>query len=257
LTEPSGDPSQHTSAIENAVRQIEEIGDQMVDDFNALVDKFNDNAWWLGASGAVGAAALLVLSDQLEDIKDKLDEILDIVGEVLAHYTPVISLINISFHWLDAVKRPVSGMSPVITGFADANLAYWTGGTADYYNRKVVPPQNDAVMELSGKAGFISEWLYGIALTNVEYATELAEVVGTLAGKVAEAVIKAGSIIDIPFAINDLASLVGELVRSSVTNLTGIADRVTEAGENVRQIVSDRVDESKFPGGVWPQAVAG
>ncbi len=251
--EPSGDPSQHTSAVEIAVRQIEETGDQMVEDFNALVEKLADNAWWL--TPVIGAAAVTALSETLNGIKEKLDEVLDIAGEVLAHHTPVISLINISFHWLTAVKQPVSGLVPVIQQYATENLSYWEGGTASHYKQQIVPPQVGAAGELSAKAGFISEWLYSIAQANVDYVTKLAQVMSTIAGDVAQAAVKAGTIIDIPWAISDLASVVGTLVTTEVDNLTGIAQRIVEAGENVRQIVSDRVDDSKFPGGEWPQAV--
>lgn len=251
--EPSGDASQHTSAVETAVRQIEETTDQMVEDFNTLVEQLADNAWWL--TPVIGSAAVYALSETLDGIKEKLDELLDIAGEVLAHHTPVISLINISFHWLTAVKQPVSGLVPAIQQWATENLSYWEGGTASHYKQQIVPPQAAAAGELSAKAGFISEWLYGIAQANVDYVTKLAQVMGTIAGDVAQAAVKAGTIIDIPWAISDLASIVGTLVQTEVDNLTGIAQRIVEAGENVRQIVSDRVDESKFPGGQWPQAV--
>ncbi|MEV6970438.1 hypothetical protein AB0M47_35560 [Hamadaea sp. NPDC051192] len=251
--EPSGDPSQHTSAVETAVRQIEETADQLVADFDSLVQEFADNAVWL--SPVIGAAAVWVLQETLDEIRVELNAVLDIAGEVLAHYTPVISLINISFHWLTAVKQPVSGMVPMIQQYATENLAYWEGGTASHYKQQIVPPQAGAAGELSAKAGFISEWLYGIAQANVEYVTKLSEVIGTIAGDVAQAAVKAGTIIDIPWAISDLASIVKTLVKTEMDNLAGIGQRIVEAGENVRQIVSDRVDESKFPGGDWPQAV--
>ncbi|MEV0270416.1 hypothetical protein AB0H43_16670 [Hamadaea sp. NPDC050747] len=251
--EPSGDPSQHTDAVATAVRQIEEFGDEIVADFGTLVDQLEDNAWWL--SPIIGAASVAALLETLDQIKNQIDEVLDIAGEVLAHDTPVISLINISFHWLTAVKQPVSGLVPQIQAYATENLAYWEGGTATHYKQQVLPPQVGAAGELSAKAGFISEWLYGIAQANVDYVTKLSDVMAGLAGKVAEAAVKAGTIIDIPWAISDLASLVGTLVETELRNLGGIAQRITEAGDNVRQIVSDRVDETKFPGGDWPQAV--
>ncbi|MCP2322732.1 hypothetical protein HDA40_001239 [Hamadaea flava] len=251
--EPSGDPTQHTSAVETAVRQIEETADQLVEDFDSLIQQFADNVVWL--TPVIGATAVWLLQETLQEIRVELDAVLDIAGEVLAHYTPVISLINISFHWLTAVKQPVSGMVPMIQQYATENLAYWEGGTANHYKQQVLPPQVGAAGELAAKAGFISEWLYAIAQANVEYAAKFSEVISAIAGDVAQAAVKAGTVIDIPFAISDLASIVKTLVQSGMDNLAGIGTRIVEAGENVRQIVSDRVDESKFPGGAWPQAV--
>ncbi|HEY1143291.1 MAG TPA: hypothetical protein VGE68_04580, partial [Sphingomicrobium sp.] len=125
------------------------------------------------------------------------------------------------------------------------------------YKQQILPPQVGAATELSNKASFISDWLYGIAQDNVEYSTGMATLLSDLAGKLAAAILKAGSIIDIPFTISDLADVVGALVQVALENLLTIVERITEAGENVRQIVSDHVDESKFPGGQWPQAVQG
>ncbi|NUT31844.1 MAG: hypothetical protein HOV79_02105 [Hamadaea sp.] len=257
MTEPTGTASEHTSAVDRAITQIQENADKMVEDFNKLVDRWNDNRWWLIVGGLGGGIAAWMISDWLEDIKNALNKMLDIVRPVLAHHTPVISLINISFHWLDAVKKPVSNMSPTVQKYATENLAYWEGGTASHYKEQVVPPQMGATDALAAKAGFISEWLYGIAQSNVDYVTELATVIGTIAGEVTTALIEAATVIDIPWAIQNLAQAAGHLVETAVNNLTSIAQRIVQAGGNARAAVSDKVDESKFPGGAWPQAVKG
>ncbi|MEV4410983.1 hypothetical protein [Catellatospora sp. NPDC049609] len=249
--EPQGSAFEHTSAIEKAVDQIRENLTKIVDKANSAIDHADSN-WFL-----LSPAVKLWIHHSINEFKEALDKILKYGSEVLAHYTPVISLVNISFHWLDAVKKPVSNLSPVVAQYANRNLAYWEGGTAGYYNDKVVPPQKDAVDALAAKAGFISEWLYGIAMANVTFVTELSTVLGRILGEITTAAIEAATIIDIPWAIDRLASAVGAIVETAVNTMLSIVKRIVEAGENVRKTVSDRVDYGKFPDGAWPQAVTG
>jgi hypothetical protein len=121
----------------------------------------------------------------------------------------------------------------------------------------VVPPQRDAVDALAAKAGFISEWLYAIAMANVTFVTELSTVIGRVLGEITTAAIETATIIDIPWAIDRLAAAVGAIVETAVNTLLSIVKRIVEAGENARKIVSDRVDYGKFPNGAWPQSVKG
>jgi hypothetical protein len=251
MTEPTGTAGEHTSAIERAVDQIREGITKIVEKFNAAIDNANSKWFWLSP------AVKLWINNSINNFREAIDKLLKIAGEVLAHYAPVTSLVNISFHWLDAVKKPVSNMSSTVSGWASANLAYWEGGAAKHYNTQVVPDQKDAVEALAQKAGFISEWLFGIVVANVQYVTELSLVVGRILNEITAAALEAATIIDIPWAIDRLAAAVGQLVETGVNNLLSIVQRITEAGERARQTVSDRVDESKFPGGAWPQAVKG
>lgn len=249
--EPSGTASEHTSAIEKAVEQIRENIAKIVEEANKGIENANSNWFWLSP------AVKLWITNSISKFTGALDEILKFAGEVLSHYTPVLSLVNISFHWLDTVKKPVSNLSSVVSQHANRNLAYWEGGAAGYYNDKVVPPQKDAVDAMAAKAGFISEWLYSIAMSNVNFVTELSTVIGQILGEITAAALEAATIIDIPFAIDRLAAAVGVLVETAVNTLLSIVKRIVEAGENVRKTVSDRVDYGKFPDGLWPQAVSG
>jgi hypothetical protein len=247
--EPQGTAGEHTSAIERAVDQIRENMDSIFKKVNAGIDNANSNWFWLSP------ALKLWIHNSVNALQAALDKIMGIAREVLAHYAPVISLIDASFNWLNAVKKPVSDMVSPVGGWANANLAYWEGGAAKYYNLQVVPDQKDATDALSQKSGFISEWLYGIAMSNVQYVTELSTVIGTILGEVTTAALESATIIDIPWAIDRLAAAVGSLVETGTNNLLSIVQRIVEAGERARQTVSDRVDYSKFPGGSWPQAV--
>jgi len=249
--EPQGSASEHTSAIEKGVEQIRHHLDKIINDARRLVNNANSNWFFLTP------AVKWWISRKLREFQSALDRILKYATEVLAHHTPVLSLINISFHWLNAVKGPVSDLSPRIELHANRNLAFWEGATAGYYNGKVIPPQKAAVEALAAKAGFISEWLYSIAMSNVKFVTELSTMIGKIAGEIASAALESETVINIPWAIDRIAAAVGVLVETTINTLLGIVDRIVTAGENVRKIVSDRVDNTKFPGGAWPQSVAG
>lgn len=241
----------HTSAVEKAVDQIRQNLEKIASEAEKLIDRCNSK--WFELSPAVK----YFIHQKIKEFKAALDRVLKFAEEVLAHYMPVISLINISFHWLNGVKGPVSNLVQDVSNFKTANLADWEGSSATYYNEKVVPPQKEAVEATAEKAGFISEWLYGIVLANVEFVTELSTVIGEIAGEVTAAALEAATIIDIPWAIDRLAAACGLIVEKHINTLLSIAQRVVAAGENARKIVSDRVDYSKFPGGAWPQAVKG
>ena len=108
---------------------------------------------------------------------------------------------------------------------------------------------------LADQAGFISAWLYEIVMANVEYVTNLATVVGTIAGQLATAAIEGITVVELPFAVAELAAAVGTYVESSVNNLIGIAHRIIVAGERSRQVLDSLVDERKFTNGLWPESV--
>jgi hypothetical protein len=96
-----------------------------------------------------------------------------------------------------------------------------------------------------------------IAKANVDYAVQLAKVVTELAGQLVHAVVAAGTVFDIPWAIDTLAEMVGTIVTESLNTLLGIAQRFVDALGNVRDIASQTGDHSKLPGGAWPEAVRG
>ncbi|MEV6492364.1 hypothetical protein AB0M20_27640 [Actinoplanes sp. NPDC051633] len=248
-SEPQGSALDHTSAIETAVNDIREKINEIARRFTAGIE--NVNKKWFDLPPAV----MLRVRDLLENIRAAINKVLDIVSAVLAHYSPIISMIDISFHWLHAVKRPISNMAGATAKWATPDLASWDGDTAVHYKEQVLVFQSGATEALADQAGFISAWLYEIVQANVDYVTELASVVATIAGDLAAAAIEAATVVDLPFAIADLAAAVGVYVESSVNNLIGIASRIIAAGERSRQVVDSLVDERKFTNGLWPQSV--
>jgi len=247
--EPQGSAMDHTSAIETAVDQIRDRINEIANRFTAGIEGINKK--WLDLPPAV----MLRVRELLDAIRASINKVLDIVSAVLAHYAPIISMIDISFHWLHAVKRPISNMAGATAKWATPDLASWEGDTADHYKEQVLVFQPGATEALADQAGFISAWLYEIVIANVEYVTNLASVVSTIAGQLAAAAIEAATVADLPFAVADLAAAVGTYVESSVNNLIGIAHRIIVAGERSRQIVDSLVDERNFTNGLWPESV--
>lgn len=233
-----------------AFDQIRAGVDTAVATFNQIVEQVNDWRWLLGP------AALWWIKHNLDNVRNALNGVLDRVDQALEHQLPVLSLINVSFRWVNDVKTPVSDLSFVTTEPVNENLAKWTGDAARAYTAKTVK-QKAAVDETVLKSEFISQWLFTIAKANVDYAVELAKIVTGLAGKLVQAAAEAGTVIDLPWAISTLAKSVGDLVTDGLDTLLTIGQRFVDALGNVRDIATQVGDHSKLPGGQWPHAVRG
>lgn len=221
-----------------------------VEGFNKLVDKVNEWRWLLGA------IALWWIRNKLQEVRDALQTVIDKVRYAMDHQVPVLSLMRTSFRWVTEVKTPVSELSFITTEPEDEDFAKWTGDAANRYAAKSAQ-QKAAVDETVVKAEFISQWLFKIAKANVDYAVELAKIVTGLAGKFTQAAIDAATVIDIPWAIDTLAKMVGDIVTAGLNTLLAVQQRFVEALGNVRDIATQVGDHSKLPGGNWPEAVRG
>jgi hypothetical protein len=241
--------SDYNVPFNDAFDKISEAIGKAVDGFNTLVGRVNDNRWLLGPT-------LPWIGDNLDRVRDVLTEIIALAQRAYEHQLPVLALIHQSFHWVDQVKRPLSELSTATTTPDSHNLWYWTGAASSAYTAKAAE-QRAAVDETVAKAEFISQWLFRIATANVDYAVQLAKVVTELAGQLVHAVVAAGTVFDIPWAIDTLAEMVGTIVTESLNTLLGIAQRFVDALGNVRDIASQTGDHSKLPGGAWPEAVRG
>ncbi|HEX5596381.1 MAG TPA: hypothetical protein VFX61_10240 [Micromonosporaceae bacterium] len=241
---------EYEEPFNSALEQIQIGIDQCVEKFNELVAQVNEWRWLLGP------IALWWIKGKLQSVRDGLQVIIDKVKYALDHQIPVLSLITTSFRWVREVKTPASDLSFMTTEPADENLAKWTGDAASAYHSKA-GKQKAAVDETVVKAEFISQWLFKIAKANVDYAVELAKIVTGLAGKLTQAAIDAATVIDIPWAIDTLAKMVGDLVTAGLNQLLTIGERFVDALGNVRDIATQVGDHSKLPGGNWPEAVRG
>jgi hypothetical protein len=190
----------------------------------------------------------------LEIVRKAIQSILDKVKFATEHDLPVLSLITTSFKWVNDVKAPVSDLSSSILPPQNPNLGKWTGDAASIYNIKATQQKN-AVDDTVIKAEFISQWLFKIAKSNVDYAAELAKVVTKLAGLLTQAAVDAGSIIDLPLVMEKLSTSVGTLVEDSLNILITIGQRFIDTLGDVRDLAAQQDDHSKLPMGKWPEAV--
>lgn len=241
---------EYEEPFNSAFTEIQNGISKCVEKFNEVVDQVNDRRRWLGP------LIMWWIKGKLESVRDGLQTIIEKVQYALDHQVPVISLIRTSFRWVHEVKTPVSDLSFTTTEPADENLAKWTGDAASAYHAKA-GKQKAAVDESVVKAEFISQWLFKIAKANVDYAVELAKIVTGLAGKLTQAAIDATTVIDIPWAIDALAKMIGDIVTAGLNTLLTIGERFVDALGNVRDIATQVGDHSKLPGGNWPEAVRG
>ncbi|MFD2767956.1 hypothetical protein [Micromonospora eburnea] len=248
--QPGATDVEYGEPFNKAFDQIRSGIDTAADKFNEIVDQVNGHKWLLGP------LAMWWIKDHLDDVRKGLDSVLDRVDYALEHQVPVLSLINISFRWVNDVKTPISDLSFATTEPANENLAKWSGDAASAYNSKA-GKQKAAVDESVTKAEFISQWLFKIAKANVDYVVELAKIVTGLAGKLAQAAVDAASLVDLLWAVDALAKAVGDLVTAGLNTLLKIGQRFIEALGNVRDIATQVGDYSKLPGGQWPEAVRG
>jgi|GEM_PF-1851315 len=231
-----------------AFEQIHSGVEIAVEKFNETMDNINRWQWMLGA------AAQWWIHDRSQQVRGHLETVLDRVDHAVDHQLPVLSLISTSFRWLDEVRTPVSELSFQVVDPLDQNLHRWTGEAATAYQSKLGHQQR-AVDETVVKTEFVSQWLFGVARSNIEYAVELARVVTELAGHLAQAAVDTAAVINIPWAIDALAEAVGDLVTASLDNLLAIGERFVGSIGEKRDLAAQAGDHSRLPDGSWPQAV--
>lgn len=250
MTLPMSGTDELSGPFNTAFDQIREGFHGVVENFNKIIEKINHWAW------AFGAAAWLWIKHSISRVRELMDTIKEKVEYAFQHQFPVLSLITTSFMWVTDVKKPVSELSFPIKEPEDQNFAKWTGDAASYYGSKA-DKQKAAVDESVLKSEFVSQWLFKIAKSNVDFIVSLAKVVTKFLKDIIVAAEKAGTVIDIPFAINTLADSSGDLLKETLDLAATIGQRFVEALGNVRDLATQVGDHSKLPGGNWPEAVRG
>jgi hypothetical protein len=235
-----------TNLFERGFQGLEDKARECGDKFNSAVHHINDWRFVLGP-------AMLAIRPALDTIRDGLEKLFKLIRTAVEHHLPVVSLIWQSFNWIEKVQAPVNGLTHQRTATFLAN--YWEGSAAGAYADRVTA-QNEAISTISAKADGVSKWLMDIAKYNIEYMTELAKMATSFIGALVTAAIEGATVIEIPFAVTDLAGAIGTLVTQALDNLVGIAKRFAEALSKVRDIMSMMTD-GKLPEQGWPQAVSG
>lgn len=179
-------------------------------------DKFNAAVHHINDWRFVLGPAMLVIRPGLETIRDGLEKLFKLIRTAVEHHMPVVSLIWQSFNWVEKVQAPVNGLTP--------------------------PENRDVPGQLLG--GSRSQCIRG------------AKMATGFIGALVTASIEGATVVEIPFAVKDLASAIGTLVTQALDNLVGIAKRFAEALSKVRDIMSMMTD-GKLPERARPQAVNG
>ncbi|MET8848507.1 hypothetical protein [Amycolatopsis sp. NPDC004625] len=248
MTTPAG-PEALIGPLDDMFGTIErEIG-TIIDKYNAAVSHINDWKYVLGP-------ALIWISDALNKVRDGLDKVVKLVRYAVEHHMPVVSLVIQSFNWQDHVQKDVSAMVGSVEAPADPNLAYWEGAAAtEYRNRaKIQRDAVDAIGGQGGKADAISSWLLNIAKLNVEFMNGLVDIVAQFLGALVTAALEGATVVEIPFAVKDLAGAIGGLVTGGINRLAEIATKLMETLTIVRD-AKGLMNDPRLPGGKWPQAV--
>ncbi|GAB2794306.1 hypothetical protein GCM10027199_82650 [Amycolatopsis magusensis] len=220
--------------------KVVECGDK----YNAAVQHIMNWQFMLGP-------AMFLIKPAMDEIREHLAKVGQLVQTAVTHHAPVVSLIVQSFNWVAKIQAPVNGLAHQKT-----DLAYqWEGKAAAKYQDKVTA-QNDAIKAYSAKSDNVSKWLMEIAQYNVEYMTKLAEVVTSFLGQLVTVAIETATVIEIPFAVDKLAGAIGQLATDMMNNLVGVAERFVAALSKVRELMSLMTDTA-LPDRAWPQAVEG
>ncbi|GLY99333.1 hypothetical protein [Actinoplanes sp. NBRC 103695] len=243
-------PDAMTAEFRRAIEQARTGIGQIVESFNSIVEKVHD--WGLLAGGAV----LLWAKEKLDEFRTKLVELVGKAQHMVEHSTPIVSLIITSFEWLERVQKPATGVAGQIAVKGD-RLVYWKGAAAETYGAKL-PFQQAATSDMAAKADFISTWLFTIAKANVDYARSLGSYVSEIAGGLISAAATATTVIGIPWAIDQLAKIVGGLVTKALDDTMNMASRLVEVLKSARDAKASVNNVEKLAGppvGTWPQAV--
>lgn len=246
---PGTDPTMLLQDFNRAFQQVSEALPKARKHFGEITGHLKFNPIMLSPAAALGVKRCV------KTIGDALDKVEQLAKYAVSHQTPVVSLIVQSFNWVTDVKAPMSTMSGQAADWTvNENLRNWTGKAADTYRDKAAR-QGEAMASVTGKADFISKWLFAIVRSNVDFMAKLAEIATAFAGKVVEVSINATGGITLPVSVVSLAKAIGEVVTKGMDALIEIGKRFVAALGDALDIESDKADQKVLPGGAWPQAV--
>lgn len=243
---PPGTEGKVAEAVEAAVTRLQQELQKMVDGFNSIVAAVHRFAQMLGPE--IVEAARVVL----EKLRQLIEAAIDVVLYIMERYAPFAAVSLAMFGWLNNVKEPMKFLSTAVGKDDSDNMVYWKGQAAELYKDKV-RVQKAAVVGIVDVAGEVSNWLKDVFKSNAAYTESLANLLATLAGKIAEAAVKAGTVFGIPDAIKVLENEIGVIVTTMAQFVVDGAKRVVEAIDRAHTLTDKMAD--KLPEGAWPQAV--
>jgi phage-related protein len=255
----SGPPEQ--AVLDQAFQKMTANQDKVINLFNQLVDRANTFLKYAPiVSPGLGTLASWWVSRNINEIKAALKRLFEIVKIAVERHVPVISLIITAFDWLHNVKTPVSEMVAITTGRGrgpeNFDFHKWKGDAREAYDRKLTI-QSEALSEVQTRADFASSWLYEVVKGNVAWAAKMVEILSSLVGPLTSAVANAATVVNAPFAIDDVAELIATAIEAGIAALTALVERAVEVIGHLRDLASIVSDHSKLFGGAWPEAVNG
>ncbi len=244
----TGEVESSRVALEQAFENLREGVDTCVNTFNHITGEIDKHKWLLGP------IPLYFIKRHLADIREQLNELLDVAEKVLQSGTPIFSLFLTSIDYLNAVERPLGDISYRINTPADDNMQYWSGGAAAAYRQKQAA-QKAAVDKSVDNATALSRWLFDIGKTNVAYAVELVKIIIDAGTELVNISVDGVSIIDIQFSLDHAADALRKLIKAGLDQLVELANKFVATLGDCRQLLEMRSRHTEFENGNWPQAV--
>lgn len=240
------DVNSTTSEFNNLVGELVNWVQRMVEGFRNFVNEWADSKWRY-----VLGPAVINFDRGLHALGDQINKIIKDLKGIVAHSTPIISVIVQGFSWLDNAQRPASDLEGIVKEHPDPNFEHWEGDARRAYD-KAVDAQHDALGAVKTKADKISSWLLDIANANIMFVKELGDVFASVVGKFVAALAEAGTIVGALEAIGKSGDLIDELVTAAGQRLTKVVQLYSEAVGRTRDATSIEYDASDFPHGKWP-----
>lgn len=195
------------------------------------------------------------VESMLKEIDGNVKKILKIGNDYLNHSAPILSLFIASFGWISGVMSPASNVKSKLKKPENPKLADWRGRTQKAYV-DALPYQDTAAGEMVTRAKFLSDWLYGLGMGNIQWIIEyMKKVLLPLSKHITAAIADAATILGALEGIGEAAELVAELVAVPLDALLELPNKILKELDSVRAIKGTIEDYSAFPDGHWPSAV--
>ncbi|GAA4208047.1 hypothetical protein [Actinocatenispora rupis] len=230
--------------------------DRLIDRYNHVVDTVRT----LGMPGT--PQNLLVkcyLKDPLENLYRALNESAKTIRNILAHDTPIMSLVHASGVWIEIERNAAllhRETDPRTRKEHNDDLDSWSDKAATVYRQRI-PVQAEAMAAVRSLAGSTSAWLDGVASANLDFLSSISKTVGEAIALIVEAGVDIAEVVSMPKAAGTIGKLCGKLVgelypQAAFDTLSQALHTKLEEHEQRRA----QNKEELVLGGSWPDAVA-
>jgi hypothetical protein len=229
----------------------------LADKAGEMVDAYNSSPWRLGVlAGGVGPFAVVVIRSAIGKVLDSLPALDEHLAYALEHYAPVISLFDVSADWTTGAMTPLSEIAGAVGRDIDnTSLREWEDDARDVYSEDIVPHQLEAVRAAKDNTAYISNMLSKIGAANTRFAAGLIDIVADIYAQLVKIVSELATGVGAPFAIQDAAEVIADVIRAIAGRLTDVVNDFTDAVVLIRDAENELSDHEYFPNGRWPEAV--